>query len=223
GVRVVRVLSSFSAETESVAAKVFRLDLNLNGVVDCRSNKNAGKGSVPPALLVKGRDTHQAVHADLAGEQTVGVVAVDGESSGLDAGFFRRLVLEDLRGETLTLGPPQVHAQEHLRPVLRLRSTGAGMDSHDGVTGIVLAGEESLGFQFLGELAQPIDLFFKIVDHSFTFACQVKVGGDVTCAPDQVLVLGKLAFQAAPLAVELLRARLVRPHAGIGKLPLDFV
>ena len=49
------------------------------------------------------------------------------------------------------LGPAQVHAQQHLGPVLRLGAAGPGVDGHDGVLLVVRAGELELQLQ-LAEL-----------------------------------------------------------------------
>ena len=61
-------------------------------VVDLRRDEHAGERSVPPLGLIEGRDAHQAVHADFAGQQAVGVFAVDAEGCRLDARFFARLI-----------------------------------------------------------------------------------------------------------------------------------
>ena len=44
----------------------------------------------------------------------------------------------------LFLRPAQIHAQKHLRPILRLGAAGAGLDGHDGVQAVALAGEKGL-------------------------------------------------------------------------------
>ena len=62
----------------------------------------------------------------------------------LDAGFFAGLIVEHLALEAAALGPLQIHAQQHLGPVLRLGAAGAGMDGDDGVGAIVLAAEHLL-------------------------------------------------------------------------------
>src|ERR1043165_4535655 len=96
-----------------------------------------------PALgLVEWRDAYEAVHADLTGEQTKGIIPADTEGCGLDARFFTRLIVVERGAETLTLRPAQIHAHEHLRPVLRLRAACAGMNSDDGVARIVVTTEQ---------------------------------------------------------------------------------
>ena len=52
--------------------------------------------------------------------------------------------LVDLDLEAAALEPAQVHAQQHLGPVLRLGAAGAGVDGEDGAALVVLAAEEAL-------------------------------------------------------------------------------
>jgi hypothetical protein len=47
--------------------------------------------------------------------------------------------------EAAPLAPAQVHAQQHLRPVLRLGAAGAGLDVDEAVAAIHLAGEHARG------------------------------------------------------------------------------
>ena len=60
-------------------------------------------------------------------------------------GLVARLAVEHLALEAAALRPAQVHAQQHLGPVLRLGAAGARMDRDDGVLAIVLAAEHLLG------------------------------------------------------------------------------
>ncbi len=92
------------------------------------------------------------------------------------------------------------------------------MDGNNGIAGVILAGEHGFGFQLLGKIAQAIDFFLEIVGDCFAFARQFKVSVDIGRAAGQLRVFGKFRFQPAALAHELLRAGLVRPHAGIGDL-----
>ena len=59
-------------------------------------------------------------------------------------GLFAGLVVEHLALEAAALRPLEVHAQQHLGPVLRLGAAGARVDGHDGVGAVVLAAEHLL-------------------------------------------------------------------------------
>ena len=101
---------------------------------------------------------HQPVHADLGLEPAVGVVALDAEGGRLDAGHFAAGDLQQLGLPAAVLAPAQVHAQQHLGPVLRLGAAGAGLDVDEGVVGVHLAGEHALEFQLADALLQLGDI-----------------------------------------------------------------
>ena len=93
---------------------------------------------------VERAEAHEPVHAALGLQQSVHVLALDGERGALEPGLVAVLQVVDLDLEAAALEPAQVHAQQHLGPVLRLGAAGAGMDGHDGAALIVLAAEEAL-------------------------------------------------------------------------------
>ena len=74
----------------------------------------------------------------------VGILALDHNGGGFQAGFVALLIVHDLIGEAVALGPAGVHPVEHLCPVLCLGAACAGMKRENGVGGIVLAGEQGL-------------------------------------------------------------------------------
>ena len=54
-----------------------------------------------------------------------------------------RLVVEHLGLPALAFAVAQVHAQQHVRPVLALRAAGAGVDRDDRVRTVVLAAQHA--------------------------------------------------------------------------------
>ena len=103
---------------------------------------------MPARGLIERRNAHQAMHAALAGEHAVSVFAFDLHRGGFDARFFAGRRVHHRGAKALLLRPAQVHAQQHLRPVLRFGAARAGLDGHDGVQPVVFAGEQSFGFEF---------------------------------------------------------------------------
>jgi hypothetical protein len=103
------------------------------------------------------------VHAALRLEEPVRVLATHGERRGLEAGLLSRARLDELRLEAAVAGPAEIHPEQHLRPVLRVRAARAGGDRDERVTGVVLAVEERFlleagelvadGGDLLGDLA----------------------------------------------------------------------
>ena len=60
----------------------------------------------------------------------------------LRPGLLPRLILHDLGLVAAPVAPAQVHAQQHLGPVLGLGAAGSGMKGDDGVPAVVGAAEE---------------------------------------------------------------------------------
>ena len=87
------------------------------------------------------------MHTDLARQQAEGVLAIDAEGGGLDAGFFRGLIVVENRLEPPPLRPAQVHAQKHVGPILGIDTACARVDGDDGIARVVLAREQGLGFE----------------------------------------------------------------------------
>jgi len=60
----------------------------------------------------------------------------------------------------MTVAPAQIHAQQHLRPVLGLGAAGAGLDVQEGVVGVHLAREHAAKFE-----VRHLDLIVAQVAH----------------------------------------------------------
>ena len=87
-------------------------------------------------------------------EQAEGVFAAHRERHALESRLLARLIVDQLALEPAPLGPAQVHAQQHLGPVLRFGAAGARMERHDRILAIVLAAEhlfDLAGLHFLVE------------------------------------------------------------------------
>ena len=76
--------------------------------------------------------------APLGLEITIRVGSLDFHGDALDSGFLSPSAVQDSVLESVLLGPAKIHAQQHLRPVLRLGAARAGMDGQNGIFGIVL-------------------------------------------------------------------------------------
>ena len=146
-------------ERIGVDAEVLVVDLDVDVFGQLRPDVHRGERRVPARRLIERRDAHEPVHAGLRRQQAVGVLAGDRERRALEPGFVARLIVDHLALEAAALGPAQVHAQQHLGPVLRLGAAGAGMDRDDRVLAIVLAAEHLLdlaGLHFLVERVERL-------------------------------------------------------------------
>jgi hypothetical protein len=80
----------------------------------------------------------------LGAQVTVREFAFDFERGALDSRAFAGLQVGDFSLETAPLGPSQIHAQEHLGPILRLHPASARMNRYDRAEAIELAAEHYL-------------------------------------------------------------------------------
>jgi hypothetical protein len=84
------------------------------------------------------------VNARFGLQPAIGIVALDHDGRGLDAGFFAVVHFQDLDLEALAFRPARIHAQQHVRPVLALGAACPGMYFQIGVVGIGLARQHRL-------------------------------------------------------------------------------
>src|ERR1019366_3883007 len=122
-----------------VGAYVVFINVDLDAVVDHRKHHDAGKRGVAARIGVEWRDAHQPVHAVLAFEPAIGVVALDRHGRRLDAGALAFGLLEPFDLVAVLLGPAHIHAHQHASPVLALGAASAGMDLEIAVVGVALA------------------------------------------------------------------------------------
>ena len=157
GVGLVDVLAAGALRAIGVDSQVALVDLDVAVLREQRRGNHLRERRVAPVRLVEGAQADEPVLAALRPEDPVGVLALDGEGCGLEAGFFAGARLDDLGLEAAVVGPALVHAQEHLGEVLRVRAADVGLQRHDRVAGVVLAAEERLLLQAFELLPQRRD------------------------------------------------------------------
>src|SRR2546427_1699697 len=149
----------------------------------------------------------------------VGVRALDGEGGALEARALTGLVLEQLGAVAAALAPAEVHAEQHLGPVLGLEAAGAGMDLDDRVARVVLAAEELLQLE-RGELG--LDLLDRAAQlaQGLGVALLGQLEEDLRLVDALALppVLGERVQNLRRLAPDGLRLLGVAPEAGGGRL-----
>ena len=83
------------------------------------------------------------MHTGLAFQIAKNIFTLDKQVGTFDARLFAVDNVENLVFEPPAVGPVRVHAQKHLRPVLRLGTACAGMKGHNGIVFVILAGQQS--------------------------------------------------------------------------------
>jgi hypothetical protein len=107
--------------------------------------------------LVERRESNETVDAALGLEDPVGVLTLHRERGRFETGLLARRRLDDLGAEAPVGRPAEIHAEEHLGPVLRVGSARARVDGDDGIAGVVLAREEGVFLQALKLLLERLD------------------------------------------------------------------
>jgi hypothetical protein len=82
-------------------------------------------------------------------------------------------MVDDFAPEPAPLDPPQVHAHEHLGPVLRLRSAGAGMNCDNGIRAVMVTAEHLLNLAAVDEARELVDPLRHVGQDVFTLACPI--------------------------------------------------
>ena len=136
------MLAARAAGAAGLHLDVLGADLDLAVVLKLGHDLDGGEARLATGVGIKRGDAHKAVHAVLTLEVAVGIVTLDEDGGGLDARLVAGLIVHELIGVAVALGPAGIHAVEHLRPVLRLGAAGAGVEGQNRVVRVVLAGEK---------------------------------------------------------------------------------
>ena len=125
GRRLIDVLTACTRSAVGVDAHVRHVDCDLDGIVDLGHDVAGRKRRMTTRIGIERRDAHEAMHALFRLQIPVGVVPIDEECRTLDTRLIagQQICRDD--GKAVALRPPAVHAQKHLRPVLRLRAARA--------------------------------------------------------------------------------------------------
>ena len=132
------------------------------------------------------------------------------------------MLREDLDLEVLPLAPAEVHAEEHLGPILGFEPAGAGMDGQDRVAGIVLAAQHLPHLEVGDALVDLIGF-----GHAFRERVGVTLDGELV-KDVGVVELDPLALPAVErrrqlraLALDLLSALVIVPKIGLPDLSVE--
>ena len=170
GIRLVDVLAAGALGAVGVHADLVPVQLDRDVLVRLGHHLDEAEGGLAPVLGIERADPDQAVDAPLRAEPAVRAPSVDGDGHALEAGLLALLLVDDLRLPAVPLRPPEVHPQEHCRPVGGLGAAGAGADRQDRGPAVVLAGEEQLR-AFAGEVR------VEVVDGAVDLGLELGVAG----------------------------------------------
>ena len=171
--------------SKRIDAQVFGLHDDLDAVVDFGNHEDGRERRVAARLLVKRRNSHEAMDSAFAGQQAEGVFTLELDRGGFDARFFAGRRVDHHGLQAFVFRPAEIHAHEHFRPVLRFRAACARLDRHNGAQAIVFAGKERFCFQVRDENVGGGELFRHVFENRLSllavgfFLREMEIGVDV--------------------------------------------
>ena len=113
--------------------------LDFDIALDIRPQFDFGEGGMAAIGAIIRAEADQTVHPFFALQITKGVIAFHADGDTLEAGFIAAATVEYFRLVAMLLHPAQIHAFQHLRPILGIDTAGAGVNGEYGVFAIVVA------------------------------------------------------------------------------------
>jgi hypothetical protein len=103
----------------------------LDGLIEIGVDKDRSERGLAARVGVKRRDAHEPMYPVFGSQVTIGPITAHLERGALDASLFARLMVEHFNREAMALTPAEVHAQEHLRPVLGIGPARSRIDGDE--------------------------------------------------------------------------------------------
>ncbi len=173
-------------------------------------------------LVVRGK-ANQPVHTSLRAEQAVGTRPAQGERGALDSCFFARHHLVQLRPQTFEFGPPEVHPEEHFRPVLRVDAARSGVKAGHRVVLVILPRQQV-------RQLDAIEVCFQGLELGREFAGQLRIvlvrqefveNIDVLELGQKAGVTAEVFVEPGELRAQSLSPRGIVPDAGLREVALE--
>lgn len=99
---------------------------------------------MPPGIRIKRRNPNEPMNARLCPQMAVGVGPLNGKGCTFYATAFTRQVFGHLYAIATAFRPAQIEPEEHIGPVLGLKTTGPRMETDDGTLRIVFSTQHAL-------------------------------------------------------------------------------
>ena len=161
----INALPTLATTAVDVDPKVFVLKLHLLGLSDLWHHLHQSKACLAQMVSIKWAQPHQAVHTMLAAQLAIGIRAMEAVCRTLDASFFARRALEELRLEAVLLSKAQVHPLEHRCPILRISATGPSADLDNSRLIVVLTTVEEVAVARLVVVLEGSKLLLELWYH----------------------------------------------------------
>src|SRR6188508_15939 len=156
------------------------------------------------------------MHPRFGEQHPVRVVAKNGQRRTLDTRLITRLKVDDVALEAATLGPAQIHAKQHLGPVLRFGSTGSRVNAHARVLAIVFAPQHLLRLASIDRRRKVVEALGEVVSHRLAGFGPLDQHREILGSSSQRLTEIAILLQPSTTLKQFLRGRLILPEVRIG-------
>ncbi|CAB5033573.1 unannotated protein [freshwater metagenome] len=152
--------------------------------------------------------------AAFSAEEPVSVLAGGLEGCRLDSGLLPRAGFEQFDLKAAALGPAHHHPQDHLSPILSVRTAGAGVDCYERVAGVIVASEETLLLKCREPALDVAELAFELASQGWILIDELQHRRQVVAVARQLLPSLEAARNSRVLGADSGRLILIVPEAG---------
>lgn len=179
---------------------------------------------MPSITGIEWRFSHQPVHAGFSAQPAKSIFARNEDGRTLDACHFPGRSLDYFCLECMRLSPAQIHAQNHLRPVLRLGATSTRLDVDIGIGNVLLTTEHAPKFQAAYLLLEARQIVDQLRDRGgiIFFYRQLQQFIGIAKACGQRIEADNNLFQKCPFLTQRLGPIRLIPDVRLFQFPLDF-
>ena len=169
---------------------------------------------MPARSGIERRDTYQAVHTDLALQHAKGIFAIHFERNRFDSSAFPFQAIRHIHLHAISFSPAQVHAEQHLRPILAFRAARTGVHGNYGIARIVLTRKQHGVFQLAQRRLKRLHIAHNVSLYTLAFTSELKERIQIVRQrPDLDIVVDPF-FQALAILHHLLAALRLVPEVG---------
>src|SRR4030043_106209 len=144
---LLHMLSAGTTGPESIYSQIFRVYLDIHRFFCFRQDFHKDKRCVAGMVSVKRGQPHQPVPPVFTFEIAIYIVSFNLDDSAFDTSLFSRGDIQDLSLIIMPLRPSQVHPEQHVCPILRLRPACTSMKSEHSISTIIIASKKLLALE----------------------------------------------------------------------------
>jgi len=217
GIGCVDVLAALARRAVRIDPDIFGIDVDFDRVINFGIGENGGEGGVASLVGVERRDANQPVDACLLTQVAEGELPFDPDRGALQTRLLTRCRVENLGLEAFPLGVAQVHPEQDLGPILGLGPSGPGMDSQDGVPGIVHIKKKGSELGFGQLLLKNVQGLGDVIIDVLSLLGEFQENSDLFLLRIDLVEELEIPFEPLLVLLEGLGRLLILPSLGVGE------